>query len=107
MFQQVIALVVIIYFVIRLVIQKRKKSINNYEFFMWFVFWAISGLAIVFIKKIDIFVASIGFSGSGIDVLIYISIVLLFYFVFKLRIRLEKQERNITKIIRDISINNK
>ena len=52
-------------------------------------------------------VANLGFSGSGIDILLYIGIVVLIYFIFKLRIRLEKIEREITKIVREISLNNK
>jgi small membrane protein len=107
MFQQAIALIVIFFFIFRLFLQKRKKTINTYEFFLWFLFWSSTGVAIIFIKQIDSFVARIGFSGSGIDVLIYLSVIILFYFVLKLRMRLEKQERNITKIIRNISINNK
>lgn len=107
MLQQILAFAIILYFVLKLVGQKRNKSINNYEFLLWLVFWLSAGTAVIFIKQIDKVVARLGFSGSGIDVLIYLSMAILFYLVFRLRIRMEKQERNITKIIRNLSIDNK
>jgi hypothetical protein len=61
-------------------------------------------IVIILLKKIDQFVANLGFSSSGIDVILYLSIVFLFYIIFRLRLRMEKLERNITKIIREIAI---
>lgn len=106
MIQQVLAIAVILYFIVKLYKQKQAKLINGSEFLLWFVFWFLAGIAIIFIKKIDVLVASLGFSSSGIDVLLYLSMVILFYLVFRLRIRLERQEKNITKIVRDLSIKN-
>jgi|SRR3989339_1347301 len=103
MFQQAIALIVIAFFVVRLFWQKRKKQIGANEFLFWLVFWSASALAILFLKKIDKVVAELGFSGSGIEVMLYTAIALLFYFIFRLRLRLEKIEKNITLIVREIS----
>lgn len=102
--QQIIALIIISYFLARLFWQKQKKEINVNEFVFWFIFWLFAAGAIVLLKWIDKIVASMGFSGSGIEVLIYISIVILFYFIFKLRLKMEKIEKNITKIVREISL---
>jgi hypothetical protein len=52
-------------------------------------------------------VASLGFSSSGIDILLYIGVISLFYFIFKLRLKLEKMENNITKLVRQEAIRNK
>ncbi len=105
MLQQTIALIIIIFFVLRIIYQRQKEKISTQEFIFWFIFWIIAGLAIGFIKQIDNFVARLGFSGKGIDILIYLAVAILFYFVFRLRIKIEKMERNITKIIREIAIN--
>ena len=107
MIQQIIALIIIFYFIFRLFLQKRKNKISKSEFIFWIFFWIVVGVAIVNLKRIDMIVANLGFSGSGIDILLYIGIVVLIYFIFKLRIRLEKIEREITKIVREISLNNK
>ncbi|RLC36430.1 DUF2304 domain-containing protein [Candidatus Falkowbacteria bacterium] len=107
MFQQLLALIIIVFFFFRLFWQKRKKQINFNEFIFWLIFWLLSALAIIFLKKIDLFVANLGFSGSGIEVLFYLGIVVLFYLIFRMRIKIEKIEKNITKIVREISLKNK
>lgn len=107
MLQQVIALIVIVFFLGRLFWQKRKNAIGYNEFYFWLVFWILSATAVVFLKYIDKAVAKLGFSGSGIEILLYIAVITLFYFIFRLRMRLEKIERDMTKIVREVSINNK
>jgi small membrane protein len=107
MLQQVLALMVIIFFIFRLLLQKKKARINSNEFIVWLIFWVLAGGAIIFLKEIDRFAAYVGFSSSGINILLYIGFVVLFYMVFKLRLRLERQERDISKIVRAIAIKNK
>ncbi len=107
MTQQIIALIIIAYFLARLFWQKQKNQIGGNEFLFWLFFWLIAAAAIISLKWIDQLVAGLGFSGSGIEVLIYVAIAMLFYLVFKLRLRLEKTERDITKIIRNIALHNR
>lgn len=104
MFQQLIALLIIFYFIIKLILEKKQNKINANEFIFWFVFWGAAAIAIVFLKYIDKFVSGLGFSGTGIDFLLYIGIIILFSFVFKLRLTIARMEKNITKIVRDISL---
>lgn len=104
MWQQIIALIIIAFFLFRLIQQKKRKQINAGEFLFWLVFWIISGLAIVFLKEIDTLVANLGFSGSGINFLLYLAVAVLFYFIFRLRLRLAKQEKEITKLTRALAI---
>ncbi|MEA1963307.1 MAG: DUF2304 family protein [Patescibacteria group bacterium] len=104
MFQQIIALLMIIFFLTKLFLQRKNKQVGRMEFFFWLVFWFLSALVIIFIKKIDILVASLGFSAAGIDVLLYLSVAALFYLIFRLRVKLENIDREITKIVREIAI---
>ena len=80
--------------------QKRKQQISNNEFIFWSIFWILSALAIAFIKELDKLAINLGFSSSGIDILLYIGVIILFYLIFRIRLKLEKIEKNITKIIR-------
>ena len=107
MFQISTALIIILFFLGRTYWQKRNNKISKIEFIFWFIFWFSAGLFIIFIKRIDSLVASLGFSASGIDVLSYLSIAVIFYLIFKIVIKIEKIEKNITEIVRNISINNK
>ncbi|PIR13220.1 hypothetical protein COV49_02905 [Candidatus Falkowbacteria bacterium CG11_big_fil_rev_8_21_14_0_20_39_10] len=104
MLQQVLALIIIAYFLARLFWQKQKGQINANEFLFWLLFWLLATTAIIGLKWIDRLVSGLGFSGSGIDVLFYIAVVVLFYLIFKVRLRQEKQEKEITKIVRKIAL---
>ncbi len=107
MFQRIIALIIIVFFLSRLFWQKKKKQIGGNEFAFWLVFWLVVAGLIVCLKWIDKLVASLGFSASGIEILLYLGIAVLFYFVFRFRLRLEKIEKDITKIVRAVALNEK
>lgn len=107
MVQQIIALIIILFFLSRILWQRKKGEISSSEYFFWIVFWFIAGLAIISLKWIDSFVADLGFSGSGIEVLLYLGVAMSFYFIFRLRLRQARLEKDITKVVREIAINKK
>lgn len=104
MIQQYVAIGVILFFIIRLTSLFRQKGIARSEYLFWMFFWILSGIAIYFIQYLDLLVASLGFSASGIAVLTELAIAVLFYFIFRLRLRLAKMEQDITKIVESISL---
>lgn len=107
MLQQIIAIIIILFFIIRLFNQKKKKAITINEFSLWLIFWLLAAGAIVFLKQIDRLVHILGFSGSGINFLIYLAVLALFYLVFRLRLSLAKLDRNLTEVARQVALNNK
>ena len=102
--QQVIAIAAIAFFVSRLAAQKKKGQVSKNEFYLWLVFWVLAAAAVIFIKAIDRLVAWLGFSGAGINFLIYIAVLALFYMVFRLRLDLAKMDRNLTEMVRQITL---
>jgi len=104
MFQRILALIIIVFFISRVFWQKRKKQIQVIVFVFWLVFWALAGILVLFLKQIDKFVSYLGFSASGIDILLYLGIAILFYFIFRLRLKLAKIEKDITVIVRNIAL---
>ncbi len=98
MLQQVLALIIIIFFLLRLFKQRRKKQINGNEFLLWLIFWLLALGAIVFIKQIDQLVAWLGFSGTAINILVYIAVLALIYQVFRMRLIIAKMEKNISQL---------
>lgn len=98
MLQQILALFVIAFFLIRLFKQKNKKEISGNEFFLWLFFWLLGLAAIVFIKKIDSLVAWLGFSGAAINFLVYLAILALIYQVFRMRLKIAKLDKNLSEI---------
>lgn len=105
MWQQILALVIVAFFIIRLFQQRKKGTVSKNELVLWLAFWLIAGLAVVFIKLIDGLVHFLGFSGSGINFLIYLAVVTLFYFLFRLRLKVAKLENNLAKLVREIAQN--
>lgn len=104
MLQQIIALALIAIFIWRLSEQKKKKKIGQNEFIFWLTFWLLGVVAIILIKQLDRLVGALGFSGSGINFLLYLTVMILFYMVFKLRLALAKMDANLTSIVRKIAL---
>lgn len=98
MLQQILAVIIIFFFLIRLFKQKKAKEINTNEFFLWLIFWLISLTAIICLKQIDALVARLGFSGAGINILVYLVVLALVYLVFRMRLTLAKMEKNISAL---------
>ncbi len=107
MLQQLIAVIIILAFLLRLFREKRREEISRSEFALWLSFWSLSLLAVVGIKQIDRLVAWLGFSGSGINFLIYLAVLVLFYFIFRLRLSLGRLDRSLTELTRSEALKEK
>lgn len=105
MLQQIFAVILILFFILRLFSAKSKGAMSSAEFNLWLVFWLFSIAVVISIKKIDALVAFIGFSSSGINVMLYFAIISLFYLLFRIRLKIEKMDKDITKLVREISLN--
>lgn len=104
MIQQVIAILILIFFIFKLGREWKKKSITINEFFFWLIFWSIGVVIILFIKPIDKLVMDLGFSSSGINLVFYVAVLMLFYLIFRMRLRMVKMEKDITELSRKISL---
>ncbi len=84
----------------------KKKEINILELLIWSIIWS----AIVFVvinPNIANFIANLVGVGRGADLVIYISIITIFYLLFRIIVKIERIERDITKIIRKIALDDK
>lgn len=102
--QQIIAILIIVFFILKLYKQKKKGEIGQNEYILWLSFWSLAALAIAFIKQIDLLVAKLGLAASGISFLIYLSVLILFYFVFRMRLKIAKFDRELTELARMMAI---
>jgi hypothetical protein len=107
MIQQSIALIIIIVFIIRLFILKKKDKVSANEFIFWLIFWLLAGLGIAFVKYLDRMAVALGFSASGIQIILYAAVAILFYMNFRLRLKVEKMDKDITKVARKIALDGK
>jgi small membrane protein len=104
MLQQLIALLIILFFVFRLFILKKRDKVSVNEFIFWLVFWLLAGSGIIFVKDLDRLAANLGFSASGIQIILYAAVAVLFYMNFRLRLKIEKMDKDITKVVRKMAI---
>jgi small membrane protein len=104
MLQQSIALLIIIIFVVRLFVLKKKDKVSANEFIFWLIFWLIAASGIIFVKHLDRLAAALGFSASGIQIILYVAVAALFYMNFRLRLKVEKMNKDITSVVRKIAI---
>jgi hypothetical protein len=100
---QLILIFVILLIIIKLFGEFRKGQINFQALVAWLVVWLAAILAITY-PRLTVVVANRLGVGRGVDLVVYFSIIIIFYLLFRLLLRLEKIEREITKIIRELAL---
>lgn len=97
--------VFLIFAVSRVLLQLREKRLTAKSFLFWCTVFIVAILGVTN-PTLTSKVADIFGIGRGADVVIYFSIVILFYLVFRLTISLEEIRREISKLVREIALNN-
>jgi len=100
---QYIATGIILIVLFQLVLKVIKDRTTLIKLVIWLIFWGIA-LVLIWLPAgtLDIFGKFLGV-GRGVDVLIYLSIMILFYINLRLNDRIEKLEKNITVLVREIA----
>ncbi len=90
----------------QLLLRVIRDKVSIFKIVSSLIFW---GLALVFIWLPSYTLNAIGKMfgvGRGVDVLIYLAIVVLFYINFRLGSKIDRLEKEITKLVREIAISN-
>lgn len=103
---QILLSLFVLFAVIKILGRFRAKEMTAGPLFFWLIFW-FAVLVVVWQPNLSTELANRLGVGRGSDLVLYVSVAVLFYLIFRLTVRLEKIERNITKIIREISLNRK
>ena len=99
-----IVLILFILFVIsKVALRYKDKVISLQEFILWTIFWFGVSFVVIFPELTSIVANWLGV-GRGVDLVIYISVLILFYLVFRTLVRLDKIEKDITKIVRELAL---
>jgi hypothetical protein len=100
---QIILLLFIIYAVIKVALRYKDKIISLQEFILWTIFWFLVGFVVILPDTTSLVASFVGV-GRGVDLVIYISILILFYLVFRVLVRLDKIDKDVTKIVRNLAL---
>ncbi|MGV8141883.1 MAG: DUF2304 domain-containing protein [Candidatus Woesearchaeota archaeon] len=89
----------------RAVLRMRDKHISLGEFSLWSMIWAAVIFVALFPSAITFVSWAMGIE-RGVDLAIYASIILLFYLMFRLYVRIDNQNKEITTLVRELSLKN-
>lgn len=103
---QAIIIIVVALILPRIFLQYRTKKINWKELLFWTLFWLAVAVVALLPQTVNVIADYLGV-GRGVDVAIYISIIVLFYIVFRVFVRLDKLEKDITKLVRHLALEDK
>jgi hypothetical protein len=91
---------------VQLIVRVIKDRTQFFKLLFWGLFW---GVSLIFIwlptNTIDKLGQLFGV-GRGIDVLVYLSIIFLFYYIFRQNDKVNKLEKQITKLVRELAKQN-
>src|SRR3989344_9209015 len=102
---QIILIVAIILIILRLIYKLRGRDIGLGQFSIWLIIWLMAILVIWYPKITSYLATKVGI-GRGVDLVIYIFIIVVFYLMFRLLLRIEKIERHITGLVREMALKN-
>lgn len=72
----------------------------------WVFFWLVAIFVALVPNSTSVVALQLGI-GRGADLAVYAALALLFFLVFRLMVKIEKQNREITKLVRDNALKNK
>lgn len=99
---QILLSLFIVFALIKVVGRFRAKEVSLGALIFWCLFWLIV-LIVVWQPRLSTELANRLGVGRGTDLIMYVSVAALFYFIFRLTVRIEKMEKNITKIVKEIA----
>lgn len=84
----------------------RRKELSPGALALWLVLWAGVGV-VALVPNSTARVAQLLGVGRGADVAVYLALVILFFLIFRCMVALEKMRREITVLVRALSLRDK
>lgn len=101
---QYVATAIIILIIVQLVIKLFNDRLIFLKISIWIFFWCLV-LFFIWFPNFMWRIADILDVGRGVDVLIYVSLIFLFYLVFNQNTKIDKLNKEITKLVREVAKN--
>jgi len=100
---QILLILFFIFAVFRVASRYREGDLSLRGMCMWTVFWILAGIVVITPNSTSYFAKFLGI-GRGADLVVYLALVSLFFIIFRLMIKIEQMNRNMTKIVRKVTL---
>ncbi len=101
---QLLLSVLILFILLKTLYAFTSRQISRSFFILWISVW-LSGLVVIYYPGLLTMIARFLNIGRGVDFALYVSVILIFYMIYKINLKLEKINKDITKLIRFITVN--
>ena len=102
---QIIGILFAVFALSRAILRYKDHSIKANELFFWTVIWG-GVICVAIFPSIFVTLSKFLGIGRGVDTLIYTGMIILFYALFRIYVKVEAQQREMTKLVREIAIQN-
>lgn len=103
---QIILILFFIFAALKVAQRFRLGDLKITGLIFWLLFWLAAAVVVVWPDLTFYFSKLFGIA-RGADLVVYAGLALLFFLVFKITVRLERIEKNLTKVVRDKTLNDK
>lgn len=100
---QLFLLLFFLFALLKVVGRFRKQEISRRALVVWVVFWLLAGVVVLRPNATAYFAEVVGI-GRGADLVVYCSLALLFFIIFRFMITIDRLEREITTLTRELAI---
>ena len=100
---QIIILIFAFFALSRVIVNIKDDAFSGLEGLFWITFWTLAIIVTISPSLVEYTSIIVGV-GRGSDLIIYLTVIFLSYLVFRLYVLLNRQNENITKIVRRIAI---
>ena len=102
---KILTVIFIIFAASRAYLRFKGKSLSLSSLIFWIVLW-LATLVFVFDPQISDAIAKLFGLQRGTDTIFFLAIILLFYLIFRLYIKLDTIDKDLTKLVSEISKKN-
>jgi small membrane protein len=100
---QILIVAFALFAIVKTVWQFKQGALTIAWLLFWMLFWLLAGVVAVLPQTTDVLAQLVGV-GRGADLVIYASLIVLFYLVFRMYVKIEDTEREITRLVRKLAI---
>ncbi|MDP2586460.1 MAG: DUF2304 family protein [Candidatus Komeilibacteria bacterium] len=100
---QIIVTIFVVLVVFRLTKKYKDNILKTSELVGWLMIWTVV-LVVFWLPQTTSYLATLLGIGRGVDLAVYSAVLMIFYLIFRLYLKLDKQQKEITKIVRHLAL---